>query len=102
MRILLSITLVLFISCNEKLPDKSNLVKEYYNIQVREFEDLLMEDCKDQVRMEARLKIDSLIDTWVNAELVDTLVFPSKPSKPHRPRSIINDFHRFSLDSIPD
>ena len=58
------------------------------------------EECEEEVLEEAQAQIDSLIDTWVNAELFDTIRFPGKPAKPLKPDDIFDAFQRFPLDSI--
>ena len=55
--------------------------------------------CKENIIKDAKSSVDSLIDTWVNAELLDTIHFPAKPVRPYKPEPIIDKFERFELDS---
>lgn len=98
MRYCLLCILFLF-SCSGERLDKNMLVRDYYNERVSVFVNEKEELCKERIRLEAQQKIDSLIDTWVNAELIDTILFPSKPRKPNRPPDIIDSYQSFDIDS---
>ena len=89
------------LSCQGEPIDKQSLINSYYQQRYDALSAEKSEVCKEEILKEIEVVIDSLIDTWVNAELVDTINFPGKPIKPIKPPHIINDFQKFSLDSVP-
>ncbi len=101
MKKILSIAVIVFLlSCQNEVVDKQSLVNNYYQQRFEALASEKKEVCKEEIIKEIQIAIDSLIDTWVNAELVDTINFPGKPIKPIKPPAIINDFQKFSLDSL--
>ena len=100
MRSCVILILLLCASCSNDLPDKEKLVSQFYQQKIQEFKDEKMSMCREDIRAEVQIHIDSIIDTWINAELVDTIQFPNKPIKPIRPEVIIDKFQKFSLDSL--
>jgi len=98
---LLVILILVCSSCRKALPDKEVLIDRFYAEKVHELKMEQEAICREALINEVKVKIDSLIDTWVNAELVDTIAFPSRPVKPIRPENILDKFERFSLDSLP-
>lgn len=76
------------------------LVLQYYAERQSDLKKERFEICQDEIRAEAKSSIDSLIDTWVNAELIDTISFPAKPRKPIKPEAIIDKFEKFALDTV--
>ena len=74
-------------SCSTELPDKKVLIDEYYQGFVNQLRQEKLDECREDILVEAQTEIDSLIDTWVNAELFDTIRFPSKPIRPLKPEA---------------
>ena len=99
MRTALAIVCLILCSCSSELPDKNKLIDKYYEGFVDQLRQEKLDECREDVLAEAQTQIDSLIDTWVNAELFDTIRFPSKPFKPVKPEAIINKFDKFPIDS---
>lgn len=58
------------------------------------------DECVERALADAEAHVDSLIDQWINADLMDTLIFPSRPSKPIAPDHIIGTVERFDRDSL--
>jgi len=100
MKIFLFISMLLLTACKSEGPDMDALVLQYYTERQFDLKKERFEICQDEIRSEAKSSIDSLIDTWVNAELIDTLSFPARPRKPIRPEAIIDKFEKFSLDTL--
>lgn len=82
-------------SCNNNLPDRQKLIDQFYQEQVDEFLENRKRDCMRSAQRAAQIKVDSLIDNWINASLFDTLNFPTKPPKPPTPEHIIDKVSRF-------
>jgi len=100
MRIILGIAFILLVSCKTEKLNKEELIDRYYAVIVNSLLEEKRQACEEIVLEDAQAHIDSLIDTWINAELFDTLRFPSKPIKPIKPEAIIDKFQKFSLDSL--
>ena len=98
MRILIFI-LFLFISCSKELPEKEELIDQYYSVRVDALKAEKQGLCRANILDEAKTEIDSLIDRWINAQLLDTIKFPNKPAKPPKPEHIIDKMQKFEVDS---
>jgi len=95
MRILLVISILTFISCGQELPDRDELIEQYY---IESHDALLARrkrDCIRSAENAAQVRVDSLIDRWINTKLFDTLDFPVKPVKPETPDHIIDKVSKF-------
>jgi hypothetical protein len=99
MRILISISLLFLCACNSNLPDKKNLIDQYYHEHFLSLKIEREEICNAAVLEQVKFEIDSLIDQWVNAELLDSVNFPAKPVRPPKPEHIINKVSKFELDT---
>jgi len=95
MRILLFISLLTFMSCSQELPDRNELIEEYYNESRDALLDRRMRDCIRSAENAAQVRVDSLIDRLINTNLFDTLNFPAKPIKPATPEHIIDKVSKF-------
>ena len=100
MKRLIVIPVLMLMACNEKLPNRKALIESYYAEKVAKLEEEQQEICKEEVIALVKSHIDSIIDTRVNAALIDSLQFPDKPNKPAKPEAIIDKFQRFTLDSL--
>ena len=89
-----------FYACGPDLPDRSILIQEMYDERKRHLFDLKDDECRERALEDAEAYVDSLIDRWINADLMDTLVFPTKPVKPDAPDHIIGTVKRFDRDSL--
>lgn len=92
--------LIVFCSCSGEKLDKQALIDKYYSLKFQELQEEREALCKERILGLAQTEIDSLIDTWVNAELIDTILFPPKPLKPGKPDHILDKFQKFRVDSI--
>lgn len=95
MRLGILICALITMSCNKDLPDRQELMDQFYQEQVDDFLENRKRDCMRSAERAAQIKVDSLIDNWINASLFDTLNFPSKPTKPSTPEHIIDKVSRF-------
>lgn len=100
MKYLLVSFCVLFFSCQDPLPDKKALIKQYYSEKVNKLKVDKLKQCREDILVEVEMKIDSLIDNFINADLLDTLRFPVKPVKPNHPDHIIDKVKKFDLDTV--
>lgn len=95
MRLFLFISIMIFTSCGQELPDRDELIEEYYN----ESRDALLarrhRDCIRSAENAAQVRVDSLIDRLINTNLFDTLNFPAKPIKPETPDHVIDKVSKF-------
>ena len=92
--------LLVFCSCTANLPDKDELISRMYEERVAQLYISKDAECQERVLEDAEAHVDSLIDQWINADLMDTLVFPSRPIKPNTPDHIIGTVKRFDKDSL--
>lgn len=90
--------ILLAVGCKNELPDRQALIDEYYEKKEKEFLTRKINSCKNEAVIEAQVVIDSLLDNWVNANLFDTLNFPSKPIKPQTPEHIIDKVSKFEIE----
>ena len=86
------------ISCDNDLPDREEVIAEYYNAKVQALLAQRENVCRMDAAEAAQLKVDSLIDKWINASLFDTLNFPYKPVKPATPDHIIDKVSKFDVE----
>ena len=100
MRYLLYISLLFFCSCTTDLPDRNELIDLYYEAKVEN----LLEDkdvaCRKRAIAMAKADVDSLIALRFNADILDSIQFPTRPIRPQSPEHIINKVQKFELDSI--
>jgi len=92
------IILIFLISCNQELPDKKVLVKQYYDVKKNEFLSKKDINCKKEIRELAENKLDSIIDQIVKDRLLDSIAFPQRPDKPEKPDHIIDKVKKFNID----
>jgi len=96
--ILTIIFLLCLYGCKNELPDRQELIDKYYVEKESEFINRKTNNCKNEAIAEAQVVIDSLLHNWVNANLFDTLDFPTKPLKPNSPGHIIDKVSKFEVD----
>lgn len=89
------------ISCGPELPDGDKLVKEIYDQKVSEFMSEKKSDCKQKALDDAESKVDSIIHDMLSVSLVDTLDFPTKPTRPSSPDHIIGTVKKFNVENQP-
>lgn len=52
-------------------------------------------DCQLRAVEDAESYVDSLIDTWIGNEVMDTLAFPKRPVRPNAPKPILGTLEAF-------
>lgn len=102
MRTALLLLIFFCTSCGPDLPEEKALIDLYYQSKV----DLLLKDkdqtCRKKASDQAIIEIDSLIDRWINTDLLDSLIFPDKPVKPRSPDHIIDKVQKFEVEELKD
>lgn len=93
------LSIIIFCSCGPELPDGDKLINEIYYARVKEYEAQKAKDCKQKAIAAAEEHVDSIVHRMLNADLVDSLDFPTKPLKPSRPKSIIGKVDKFEIRS---
>ncbi len=87
-------------SCTGALPDKDELINQFYIEKLMSLHNEADASCRIRAIENAELFVDSLVDQWINADLLDTVLFPAKPLKPQAPDPIIGTVEPFELDSL--
>lgn len=99
MRLLFVICLLLtFAACGPELPDGPLLIQEILDARIKEHIHQKDNDCKADALADAEEHVDSIVHKMLNADLVDSLEFPSRPVKPHRPDGIIGKVQKFEVE----
>jgi len=86
--LLTSLCFLLLISCSKEKIEKlvlTDLMEE----KKAEFFKKEEEECKQKAYEEARKYVDSLANRWVQDDLIDTINFPARPTRPKRPDDIL-------------
>ena len=94
---LIIIILFCMTSCQQKLPDKQKLVQQYYQIKVNDFLGKKDAVCKKEIKELAENQLDSIIENYVKSQLLDTVNFPKRPSKPFKPEHVIDKVQKFEI-----
>lgn len=95
----LLVVLLFVVSCTTDLPNRDLLIKEIYDARVEQVRLQKNADCRSAQLEKAEAKVDSILHSLLNADLHDTLNFPSRPIKPSRPKHIIGTVDKFEVDS---
>jgi len=90
--------LLLVVSCTTDLPDRDLLIKEIYDARVEQVKLQKNADCRSAQLKKAEAKVDSILHSLLNADLHDTLNFPSRPLKPSKPEHIIGTVGKFEVE----
>ena len=90
--------ILILTSCRQEFPDKSKLVEQYYEIKKNAFLKKKDAACKKEIKEIAENKLDSIIDQYIKDRLLDSISFPQRPIKPHKPNHIIDQVKRFEID----
>jgi len=89
MKQLFLVLCVLFcISCNKEKVDKLVLDELMAEKKERFFKEQ-EQKCKEKAFEAARTYVDSLANKWVQDDLLDTIDFPIRPTRPDRPADIL-------------
>ena len=99
MKSFLAIIFLCLLSCTSRLPDRELLTREFYTKQVLDHSMEKDKACIERAIASAGVYVDSLVDQWINEDLLDTIKFPPKPLKPEAPDPIIGTVDRFNIDS---
>ncbi len=97
MKLLHLIALLSLVSCSPDLPDGDHLIKEILDARIAEHIRQKDNDCKAEALSDAEAHVDSIVYKMLNADLVDSLKFPSRPVKPLRPDGIIGKVQKFDV-----
>lgn len=90
----------IFMSCTGNLPDGDALSASLYDQKLMALNAEADQDCRTRAIAEAEIFVDSLVDQWINADLMDTIDFPAKPVKPEAPEPVIGVMEKFDIDSL--
>ena len=80
--------LIFFSSCKKEKMQRLTLA-DVVEEQKAEYLRKLEKKCKNEAYVEAAFYVDSLANKWVSDDLLDSLDFPSKPTRPERPDDIL-------------
>lgn len=83
-------------SCIDPL-DEEKIVNDRINQRIKEYEVSRLEKCRQIASEEAEFFVDSLIANWVGNEVMDTVTFPDRPTRPDRPDDIIGTVKKFEI-----
>lgn len=98
--ILFFILIIIFLgSCDDKLPDKNEVVQRIYESKKKNFFEKEKAKCYKELVKAAEEKLDSVIIKYVQADILDTVRFPKKPIKPIKPDHIIDKVSKFEIDT---
>ncbi len=92
---LIAISLSALLSCGPELPDSQQLIDQMLEDKISSFEAQKKAECKEKALDDAEMHVDSIVLRLLNLDLVDTLNFPSKPTRPSAPDHIIGTVPRF-------
>jgi len=98
MRVLWITGILFLLSCSAELPDTDLLIEEYYQNKVEDLRKTINEKCKRDQISKADAEVDSIVHRLLNADLHDTLNFPSRPTRPIRPPNIIGTVDKFEVE----
>lgn len=98
MRRSILLAILFFCSCGKPLPKKNELVAIYYQQSVDKLIREKKVECNEKIETDVKVRLDSLIDSYINADLLDSLKFPSKPIKPKKPEHIIDKVGKFEVN----
>lgn len=76
--------------------DEQEIIDTRLNKRLADYRADKLMDCRQEAIDAAEYYVDSLIDTWVGREVLDTLTFPKQPSKPIKPKGIIGTVKKFN------
>ena len=96
-RVVAIVLVLICASCQNNLPDKKELIEQYYNEHVALLEKQKLRECNERTLVDVESEIDSIIDNLINKDLLDSLNFPNKPLRPQRAKHIINKVDTFSV-----
>jgi PBP1b-binding outer membrane lipoprotein LpoB len=89
MRILSIILILFFLSACEKKQVKEISFEDEVKKRFELFLNKEESNCRKDAEAAADKYIDSVIDGWIKKELIDTIDFPQKPTRPKHPGKII-------------
>lgn len=90
---------IICISCGPDLPPRAELVDSFYQLRVKELFLQQRADCIEQIQIDAKLELDSIVHELLNADLMDTINFPTRPTRPVSPDHIIGTVKKFDVDN---
>lgn len=82
-------------SCVQPL-DEQQIIDTRLSKRLADYKKDKLFECKEEAIDAAEYHVDSLIDTWVGREVMDTLSFPKQPLKPSKPDGIIGTVKKFT------
>jgi len=97
-RVVLYTGFFIVLACDSDRPTKESLVLDYYNKKVESLRLEKDQDCREKAIIKAETYVDSLVDRWINTDLLDTINFPPKPNKPQAPEPVIGKVKKFEID----
>jgi len=87
-RISYIIFLLVFVSCNKEQAERL-VLEDLMAERKQAYLDKKEKECKEKAFEEARQYVDSLVNKWVQDDLIDTINFPTRPVRPERPEDIL-------------
>lgn len=95
----ISISFLLF-SCSEDF-DQAAYVNERVELKYESFLAKAKKDCIKKAELAAAVHVDTIINQWINEDVMDTVVFPDRPHKPSEPDHIIEQWSDPKNKSAP-
>ena len=99
MKLLYLIAFLTLVSCGPDLPNGDKLIQEILDARIAEHISQKDKDCRAEALADAEEHVDSIVHKMLNADLVDSLEFPSRPVKPLRPDGIIGKVQKFEVEN---
>lgn len=89
MRLLLPILCIFLLSSCKKEKIEKLVLEDLIEEKKAAFFIEKEKECKEKAYEEARNYVDSLANKWVQDDLLDTINFPARPTRPERPSDIL-------------
>lgn len=96
--LILLLIIVTSLGCVEPL-DEVTIKAERLKKKSEEYRLKRINECKQEAAEQAEFYVDSLIASWVGHEVMDTITFPDRPTRPTRPDDIIGTVQKFDINN---
>lgn len=88
--IYISICFLLF-GCADDF-DQAAYIDKKVQVKYEKFLAKAQKDCMEKAEIAAAVHVDTIINQWINEDVMDTVKFPDRPSKPIQPEHIIDQW----------
>jgi len=81
----------MFLACSEDFDQKA-YIDERVEVKYQKFLAKAQKDCVKKAELAAAVHVDTIINQWINEDVMDTVKFPDRPNKPSQPDHIIDQW----------